>query len=99
MIVTIKRTGGYAGIEEAVSRFDTAAMPSALAKRVVKLIEKSNFFELAAEIPNDEIGADMFRYEISVEEDGRKHSVALTAGEDKPTTPLRQLLVSLLNLT
>jgi hypothetical protein len=99
MIVTIKRSGGYAGIAETVCHLDTETMSPALAKRLVKLIEASNFFALAAETPDDEVGADMFRYEITVEEGDRTHTVGFTAGEGKPTTPIRRLLASLLNLT
>jgi hypothetical protein len=99
MILTIKRIGGFAGVEETLSRLDTQSVTSDLAMKVAQLVEGARFFELKTDSSEDEIGADLYRYEITVENGNRVHSVALTMGEDKPVTPLRRLLASLLHLT
>ena len=98
MIVSIKRSGGYAGIEETILHLDTQTMSPDLAKRVVQLIKESNFFTLAAENVDEEIGADMFRYEITVQEEDRIHTVSTISGEGISASPIRLLLDSLLHL-
>jgi hypothetical protein len=98
MIVTVTRSGGYAEVEETVCLLDTETMPPALAERVGELIEKSNFFALAAESPDAEVGADMFRYVITVQEGVRTHSVGVIVGKGSAPTPVSKLLASLMIL-
>jgi hypothetical protein len=74
MRISIKRTGGYAGVTEDLASVDTATVHAAAAREVEKIVEESRFFALPANSCGG-IGADQFQYEITVTEGQRQHTV------------------------
>ena len=67
MQVSVKRSGGFAGLTEEVAAVETAQLDAAAAQQVEQLIQSVGFFDLPATISGGTIGADLFRYEITVE--------------------------------
>ncbi|MFI0405203.1 protealysin inhibitor emfourin [Actinomadura sp. 3N508] len=68
MRVKIERTGGFAGLEELVALYDLADLPAGRAERVREALDALD----AARERGDEgrnIGADLFVYRISVEDE------------------------------
>ncbi len=85
MKVMIKRSGGYAGVEEeTVAAVDTGALSGPQAQRVESAVRKLE----RAESP---IGTDMLRYDIEVrDEQGTRSLTFLDDGD--PKSPLQELL-------
>jgi hypothetical protein len=72
MRIEFTRSGGFAGTR--LSRtFDTDTMPAEDARELTALVEAAGFFALPASLRSG--GADKFQYNITVEKDGKKHTV------------------------
>jgi hypothetical protein len=98
MKINVKRTGGYAGLEEELAAVDTSRLEPGAARRVEQLVDGAGFFELPALAADDAAGADMFRYTVTASDGGREHSVSF--GEGSPSAaPLLGLLEELKRLT
>jgi hypothetical protein len=92
MLVTVRRSGGFAGIDEEVGSVDTASLETGAREEVERLVAETDFFALPAALEaEDEIGADQFSYEITVSDGERTHSVAFK-GEGPRAEPLRRLV-------
>lgn len=94
MRVKITRSGGFAGIVETLGELDTAASDSPLARKVEESVAECRFFELPAEVESGEVGADLFRYEITVVDGDRQHTVSF-GGDGSSEPALLWKLVSL----
>jgi uncharacterized lipoprotein len=90
MRISVRRSGGFAGIDEEVGSVDTAALDAGAREPIESLVREAGFFELPAAVEGD-LGADQFRYEVSVEDGGRSHTVVFT-GESGPAAPLKRLV-------
>jgi hypothetical protein len=88
MHVTIQRTGGFAGIPMTKS-IDGASLSDSESRRLQQMIETAHFFEIPALIPSKP-QPDRFEYRITVEQNGKKHSV--TAAEHALPSELRPLV-------
>ncbi|WP_199290366.1 protealysin inhibitor emfourin [Leptolyngbya sp. FACHB-36] len=88
MQVSFERSGGFAGMLMTTT-VDTASLPSEQSAQLRRLVDAADFFRLPATIPS---GAqpDRFQYQITVEEDGRRHSV--TVGEAAMPGTMRPLV-------
>ncbi|MGJ0486416.1 MAG: protealysin inhibitor emfourin [Methylomicrobium sp.] len=75
MHVTLQRTGGFAGIPVTQS-IDAASLSAAETNHLEQMIESAHFFELPALIPSKP-QPDRFEYQITVERNGKKHSVTV----------------------
>jgi hypothetical protein len=95
MKVSVKRSGGYAGLTEEVAAIETAQLDAAAAQQVEQIIQSVGFFDLPATISDGTIGADLFSYEITVSEGDRQHTVTFTDDESPETAPLRRLVETL----
>lgn len=85
MKVTIKRSGGFAGLrEETVAVVDTGALSQSQAQRVESAVRKLE----RAESP---VGADMPRYDIEIRDEQGTRSVPFLDDGD-PKSPLYELL-------
>jgi hypothetical protein len=93
MIVRITRSGGFAGVVEELGRIDTASLDRAVAAKVTAGVEE---LERTAALRNQAIGADMFRYDIEVEDERGRRKLTLTE-EGDPGKPLPQPLDDLLS--
>ncbi|MFF4618354.1 protealysin inhibitor emfourin [Nonomuraea jabiensis] len=90
MHVKIERTGGFAGIEEAVAEYDTDDLPEHEAAKVYEAL--SAIDAATAEGGSGEVGADLINYRITV---GDGPGRVYTVSEDlspKPADPLAVLL-------
>lgn len=77
MRVTVQRTGGFTAIP-LTKTVDVAAMPPNKATQLRQMVEAADFFNLPSTIPSTP-QPDRFVYQISVEQEGKRHSV--TVGE------------------
>jgi hypothetical protein len=88
MHVTIQRTGGFAGIPSTKS-IHAASLSAPEIDHLERMIKSARFFELPALIPSKP-QPDRFEYRITVEQDGKKHSV--TAAEPVLPAELKPLV-------
>jgi hypothetical protein len=96
MKVSVKRVGGFAGLTEEVAAVDMAQLDAAAAQQVEQMIQSVGFFDLPATIAGGTIGADLYRYEITVSEGDRQHTVTFGTDDDRPeTAPLRRFIETL----
>ncbi|MGH3104001.1 MAG: protealysin inhibitor emfourin [Gaiellaceae bacterium] len=91
MQISVKRSGGFAGIEEEVATVDTEQLAAASAERLERLVDEIGFFDLPASVSDGE-GADRFRYEVTVAADGRRHTVTYTEEGGAETASVRRLV-------
>jgi hypothetical protein len=91
MKLTVTRSGGFAGIPEQVGSVDTAALAPALATEGEGLVRASRFFELPAQVSGGP-GADLYRYEITIVDGARTHTVAFLDDERGAAGPLARLV-------
>jgi hypothetical protein len=75
MKVRFVRTGGLAAAMRREYTADSAAMPPEDARELSRLIEAADFFQLPGSGPRPQGMRDAFQYKVSVEIDGREHTV------------------------
>ncbi len=97
MRISIKRTGGFAGLTEEVAQIDTKDLDTQNGAKVEQLVQKIEFFDLPATVSGGEIGADMFHYEVKIEKDALEHSVSFDYDDSVETADLRSFIDVLLN--
>jgi hypothetical protein len=98
MKISLKRTGGYAGLEEEVAAVDTSRLEPGAARRVEGLVGSAGFFGLPAVGLDDAVGADMFRYSLTVSDGGREHTASFVEGS-LSAAPLSGLIEELKRLS
>jgi hypothetical protein len=76
MQISVKRSGGYAGIEDAWS-VDTANLEPGPRKEIEESVSDADFFGQPADL-SDDVGFDTFRYEITVQDGERTHTVTFS---------------------
>jgi hypothetical protein len=74
MRIIFERSGGFAGLT-LTGELDTASLPPDEAHDVQKMVEEAGFFNLPATIPAPTRGADAFQYVVTVEAEGKRHTV------------------------
>ena len=74
MRIQFERTGGVAGIRVAAT-IDTESLSSEEARELREMIDAARFFDLPAFIASPTPGADQFQYKVTVEAEGRQHTV------------------------
>ena len=76
MRITFSRSGGVAGLRlrTTVSEDD---LSTAQAARLRRLVEAADCFRLPQEIVADRKQPDRFRYELTLEDGGRRHTIAI----------------------
>jgi Emfourin len=89
MLIQFERRGGFAGIRKD-TKLNSEAISSKEAKELLELIDKADFFNLSEKFPLPKKGADYFQYRLTIEKEGKKHTVEVT----DPAVPatLRPLL-------
>ena len=75
--ITFERTGGFAGIVISTT-INADELTSSEADELRRLIEKADFFNLPAVIAPHEPHPDRFQYEVTVQDDGRLHTVMVS---------------------
>ena len=84
-----ERTGGFAGMR-IVETVDSDSLSQEEARRLRELVEAAGFFKLPKEIVDPAGGADRFLYTLTVEMEGRRHTVR--TGEAAAPPGLRSLI-------
>lgn len=93
MKILVKKIGGFAGIVETIIDIDTTQLPVNSTKRIEQLVRKIGFFNLPNVVAQETIGADMFRYEVTITDNTQHHTVNF--GEHR--NPQNALLWKLIN--
>jgi hypothetical protein len=88
MRVSLKRSGGFAGVSMQTT-VDTATLPPAEAAQLQNLVAAADFFRLPETIASRG-QPDRFQYQLAIEENGRQHTV--TVGESAMPGPLNPLI-------
>lgn len=77
MRMTFERTGGFAGITM-TKVFDTSTLPDGEANQLRQLVDAADFFHLPATITSATPAPDRFQYQLTVEENGKQHTVEVS---------------------
>ena len=93
MKITVKRTGGFAGLTETLADADTSQLDTARAQQIEQMVHSAGFFSLPAKLPGS-LGADMFNFEITISDGERQHTI--TFNESNPAAALLHKLVNAL---
>jgi hypothetical protein len=78
MRIVFERTGGIANIRRTLT-IDLATLPPQAAAAWEKLVQEANFFNQPATFPAPP-GADWFQNRVTVEADGKEHTVRVAEG-------------------
>ena len=97
MKITVKRTGGFAGLTENVTDLDTSQLDPGKTEKVEAKVRKIGFFDYPAVVTAGAVGADMYQYEITVTDGPRHHSVTFSEGAPD-AAPLLDLVETLENI-
>jgi len=93
MKIYFERTGGFAGIRMAAT-VNTESLSPEQARELRDTLDAAAFFDLPARIESPALEADRFRYKLTVEAEGRRHTVEV--GEAAVPEALRPLLQHLM---
>jgi hypothetical protein len=85
VVITVRRTGGFAGVNEQLG-------PVEADERTRAFVEEIGFFHFDAQLPGGERVFDAFNYSITVEEGGNSHTVSFTDAGDDVARPFLRLI-------
>ncbi len=88
MRIHFERTGGFAGMRLSTT-VDSDELPEPQVEELEKVLQETSFFDLPDHLEQGG-GADRFSYHITVEQEGRSHSVI--APESALNDALRHLV-------
>jgi hypothetical protein len=77
MRISFERTGGFAGISKKTT-VDTDTLPGNEAATLPRLVEVADFFRLPEQIISSNPGSDRFQYKLTVEDNGKQHTVTVS---------------------
>jgi hypothetical protein len=89
MRITLKRSGGFGGIQSSAS-LDVEKLPDKKSIEIHKLIDASDFFNLPNRIDAKSAQPDRFQFELTIEDDKRSHTVSIA--EQAASKALKDLL-------
>jgi hypothetical protein len=89
MQIHFERTGGFAGLR-LTTTLNSATLSPEDAHKLQELIDQAEFFALPPVLTAKTPGADRFQYKLTVETQGRQHTVEVDEGAAPAT--LRPLL-------
>jgi hypothetical protein len=92
MKVSVKKSGGYAGVSENFS-VDTSQIDGQAAQQIENMIQSIGFFSFPADAAG--VGSDLMRYEITVDDGQRQHTIAFSDDGSPQTDSLRWLVEKL----
>lgn len=92
MILTIRRSGGFAGLEELLGTVDAARLDPAARQKVSAQLE--NLADLTS--GHEPIGADGYRYEVDIQGPGQAHQLLALDDEGDPEHPAFRALRALM---
>ena len=74
MRISVQRSGGFAGLTDNIANVDTSQLDPETEAKVSAKVASIGFFDYPAEVTGP-VGADMYRYEITVTDGAKRHSV------------------------
>ena len=77
MLITFERTGGFAGISRKTI-VDSANLPPQEAQKLLLLVEVADLFRLPTQICASNNQSDRFQYDLTVEDNGKRHTVTVS---------------------
>ncbi|MBW4673062.1 MAG: hypothetical protein KME52_03155 [Desmonostoc geniculatum HA4340-LM1] len=77
MRISFERTGGFAGISKKTT-VETAELPANEANTLKRLVEAADLFRLPEQITSPNPQSDRFQYKLTVEDNGRQHTVTVS---------------------
>ena len=89
MKIYFERGGGFAGTH-ITATIDSKELTQDEGQELGELVNSSNFFNLPPLVTSKKRGADRFNYKLTVETEGKRHSVVISEGAVTPE--LRTLL-------
>lgn len=89
MRIHFERTGGVAGMRMAAI-IDTDGLSVEEAHSLEQMVDAAGFFDLPVSMTSPARGADQFHYKVTVEREGRRHTIE--AAEGAAPEALRALL-------
>jgi hypothetical protein len=80
MRIEVLQSGGVAGVQRPLQTIDTTTLPAEDGRKWQGLVAAADFFNLPAAPP---LGPrrDSFSYRVTVEEDGRRHTIQTATGD------------------
>lgn len=97
MQISVRRSGGFAGITEAKT-VDTARLDASAAQSVEQLVRNLNFFALPVDAAPGGVGADLLQNEISVRDGSQQRTIRFSDEGQPETASLRHLLDTVLQM-
>jgi hypothetical protein len=91
MHVTVKKSGGYAGITEEVGSLDTAQLDPATARDIEQTLKGTGSPTQDA-ADNQAVGADQFHYEITIRDGARERTLSFVDDGSARNAPLRKVI-------
>ncbi len=96
MKISVRRSGGFAGLTEQIAAIDTENLSADARQHVESAVREANFFALP-EVIAGTTGADLYRYEVEVTNGALTHTVAyLDDGENAGNQPVQRLVRTIL---
>ena len=92
MRIHFERSGGFAGMRMTTT-VNTESLSPEEARDLHEMVDAARFYELPTAITTPTPGADRFHYKLTVETEGRQHTVDV--GEAAVPEALRSLLQQL----
>ncbi|HET6484941.1 MAG TPA: protealysin inhibitor emfourin [Spirochaetia bacterium] len=95
MLISVTRTGGFAGLSETLIRADTETLNTQVAASLRDMVRAMDFFSLPSRVGAEQMGADLFIYEVTVTDGEQSHTVAFADARTPENAPLHDLLGAL----
>ena len=92
MKIQVTRQGGFAGGSDVIADVDTMTTDKSTARTIESAVRDARFFELPAAMKTDEVGADLYQYEVTVQDSDKKHAVRFAASDPSKAGSLSKLL-------
>lgn len=85
ILVTLESSGGIAGpMRRPTARLGSAGLSADDSAELERLIDASRFFDLPANFPTDAKARDPMTYSLTIERNGRRHTVTWSDGSGHP---------------
>lgn len=95
MKISIKKTGGFAGIIETIIDTDTTQLPIEIAKQIEHLAQQIILPNSPDTISEELIGADIFLYEVTITHNTQHHTINFPENNNPKTALLKKLIQKL----
>lgn len=92
MLLTFRRTGGFAGIQVDLGTVDTSDLVGEARRVFVDRLQNLKRLAVTPAAP----GADHFRYEVDIQERGQPAQTLIVTDEGDPELPTMRALASLM---